>query len=456
MTQRESELQHLLRMEVTYKSGQSSVAFAVFATFIFFYCFNCVQFEWVIKLSMLLVFAVSVFRLMLVKKINIQGYVSESNWRYMVLYVCLNALGWSLAFNIASYELKLTGTHFIVVTTMLAGFVAASLVTLAYDAAIFFPFQFLLLIPQVAVIMALYYGPDKVQALPLIPIYIMYFFYQARQFKDFQKHLSQRLSYQLDLEHSNKELQKSQEALISQTTKLVHTSRLAAVGEMSAGIAHEVNNPLAIISGSIQQIEKLVSRGRFEPESLLKLTMKSQSSIERVTKIIKGLRHFSQQSDALPKATTSLKDIVKDTTSFCGEMLRARYIELKIDPIPDVEIECHAIHISQVLINLIKNAEDALEQEIDTDERWVRISFVEKDGCIMINVSNGGALISKELQSKLFQPFFTTKAIGKGTGLGLSISHGLMREHQGDLIFDSTADRTTFVLQLPCYSQSIH
>lgn len=455
MTPRELELQHLLRMEVTYKSTQSSAAFAVFATFIFFYCFNCTQFNTVIKLSMLLVFAVSILRLILNKKINAQGFVSKTNWQFMVFYVWMNALGWSLAFNFASYELQLTGIHFIVVTTMLAGFVAASLVSLAYDAVIFLPFQFLLLIPQAGVVLALYFGPHKVNGLPLIPIYIMYFIYQVRQFKDFQKHMAQRLSYQLDLEHSNKELQKSQEALISQTTKLVHTSRLAAVGEMSAGIAHEVNNPLAIISGSIQQIERLISRGNFDPNAILKLSAKSQSSIDRVTKIIKGLRHFSQQSDSLPKITTTLKDIVKDTTNFCSEMLRARYIQLQIDPIPDVHIECHPIHISQVLINLIKNAEDALENEVDSNERWVRISFIEQHGCIMINVSNGGALISKDLQQKLFQPFFTTKAIGKGTGLGLSISHGLMREHQGDLVFDSTAERTTFVLQLPCFS-SIH
>lgn len=452
MTPRDLELRNLLRKEVTYKSTQSSTAFAVWAVFIFFYSFGCTRYEMIIKLSMILVFGVSLLRLMLINKINQKGHVSHKHWRYMIFLVWMNAIGWSIAFNFASYELKLNGIHFIAATTMMAGFVAASLVSLAYDAILFLPFQGILLLPQLGVIAALYYGEEQVNALPIIPIYLMYFAYQLRQFKDYNKHIKQRLNYQLDLEHSNHELQRSQDALISQTTKLVHTSRLAALGEMSAGIAHEVNNPLAIISGCIQQIEKLVSRGKFDPDPIMRLSTKAQVSIDRVTKIIKGLKHFSQQSDSLPKVITPLQDIVQDTTGFCGEMLRARYIKLIIDPIPDVEIECHPIQISQVLINLIKNAEDALELEENADERWVRLSFRENNDVIFIQVSNGGTIISKEIESKLFQPFFTTKAVGKGTGLGLSISHGLMREHGGDLVFDSLADKTTFVLQLPSSS----
>lgn len=454
MSSKDFELQNLLRMEVSYKGTQSSTAFAVFALFIFFYHFNCTKYELIIKIGMLLVFIVSILRILLVKKINRKGHVDDLNWKLMIFYVWMNAIGWSLAFNFASYELKLNGIHFIAVTTMLAGFVAASLVTLAYDAFLFLPFQFILLVPQIGVILALYFGPEQVNALPLIPIYIMYLVYQLRQFKDFRKQSYDRFRYQLELEGSNKELQKSRHALISQTAKLIHTSRLAALGEMSAGIAHEVNNPLAVISGCIQQIDRLVGRGKDDPEKIRMLAMKSQKSIERVTKIIKGLRHFSQQSDALPKEVTPISSIIHDTTGFCSEMLRARYIQLIIDPIPDIKIECHPIHISQVLINLIKNAEDALDSENDKNERWVRLSFRVENEIIFIGVSNGGPAIPKCLEEKLFQPFFTTKPIGKGTGLGLSISHGLMREHGGDLVLDTLARNTTFLIQIP-YNPSV-
>lgn len=453
MLYKDLQLKNLLRLEVAYKSKQSSAAFAVFSIFIFFYCFGCSRFDYVIKASMVIVFAVSILRLKLIHKINTQKYVSSKNWKSMVLYIWINALAWSATFNFASYELKLSGMHFIVVTTMLAGFISASLVTLSYDAILFLPFQFLLLLPQVGIILYLY-RHENINALPLIPIYLMYFLYQMRQFKDFRSQLSQRFSYQLDLEQSNKELQVSQEALINQTTKLVHTSRLAALGEMSAGIAHEVNNPLAVISGSIQQIERMVKRGDVNPDTLLNLSSRTLGSIDRVSKIISGLRHFSQQSDSNPRVVTSLKDIIEDTNNFCSELLAARQIKLQIDPIPEIKILCHPIHMSQVLINLIKNAEDALENEKRQEERFVRLSFSEKNGLVMIFVINGGDPIPQDLREKLFQPFFTTKPVGKGTGLGLSISHGLMREHNGDLVLDSHSEKTTFIMQIPAHQEA--
>jgi signal transduction histidine kinase len=449
MTPREIELRNLLRLEVANKSTQSSAAFIVFALFIFFYCFDCKEFAWVIKSSTAMIMTVSVLRLFLAKKIKAKGHVSSRAWKLMVFYIWMNALGWSLVFNFASYELKLAGIHFIVVTTMLAGFVAASLVTLAYDSILFLPFQFLLLVPQIGIVTYFYLGPEKFNALPLIPIYIMYLVYQMKQFKDFKNQLTQRFNYQLDLEHSNEELQKSQAALIDQTTKLVHTSRLAALGEMSAGIAHEVNNPLAIISGSMQQIEKIVNRGETDSQSILKLSAKSLQSIDRVTKIIKGLKHFSQQSDSLPKVHISLNEIIDDTASFCSEMLAARYIKLEIDTVPEVDLECHPVQISQVLINLIKNAEDAIGNEVNEQERWIKISFKQRDGFVTVEVINGGPVIPADIHDKLFQPFFTTKVVGKGTGLGLSISHGIMKEHKGDLIFDHSAKHTTFAMLLP-------
>ena len=449
MPAREIKLRNLLRLEVANKGTQSSLAFIVFSIFIFIYHFNCTRFELAIQLSMAGVFCVSVLRLLMAKKIRMQGKVHDKEWRAMVIAIWLNSFFWGLTYALASIELKLEGIHFIVVTTMLAGFIAASLVTLGYDPILFIPFQFLHLLPQVGIILYFYFSPEQHNALPLIPPYILYFIYQMKQFKDFNGQMRERFNYQLDLEASNAELKKSQDALIDQTIKLVHSSRLAAVGEMSAGIAHEVNNPLAIISGSTQQIERLISKDDKNYEKILPLTQKALLAIERVTKIIRGLRHFSQQSDSLPKSKVILSEIVEDTVNFCNEMLSTRYIKLHIAPCPDIQVECNPVQISQVLINLIKNAEDALDQEKDEKERWIELSFVTNIDFIILQVVNGGPKIPKEIHDKLFQPFFTTKPVGKGTGLGLSISQGIMREHGGDLIFDQTAEKTTFAIQIP-------
>ena len=449
MIDRDLEVQKLLRLEVASKGSQSAVAFAVFSIFIFFYHFGCVEYEGVIKLTSIIIIILSVIRLAISKKVKKNNFMSSRDWKIIVFLVWANVIGWSVIFNLASFEHKLAGFHFIVATTMLTGFIASSLVTLAYDPILFIPFQFILLLPQLFVITYLYFIPERVDSIALLIPYSMYLLYQFKQYKEFRDQLIQRFGYQIDLEQSNLKLLKSQTALIDQTTKLVHTSRLAALGEMSAGIAHEVNNPLAIISGSMQQIEKMVNRGEVEKEQFLKLTHKSQQSIERVTKIIKGLKQFSQQSDTLPKVIVPLSDIINDTTNFCSEMLVARYIKLNIEEIPQIMIECQPVQISQVLINLIKNAEDSvLGEQLDAD-KWIKINFQIEKKLIYINVSNSGSRIPEEIHSKLFQPFFTTKVVGKGTGLGLSISHGIMKEHNGDLFFASENPFTTFSLVLP-------
>lgn len=130
-------------------------------------------------------------------------------------------------------------------------------------------------------------------------------------------------------------------------------------------------------------------------------------------------------------------------------MLKARFVNLHIGIIPEVMIECHPVQISQVLINLLKNAEDALTDEKNENERWVTLAFEVASPFVLIHVSNGGQKISEEIQTKLFEPFFTTKGVGKGTGLSLSISRGIMQEHQGGLVFIPTEPQTTFTLTLP-------
>lgn len=442
MSERSQQIKILLRREVAYKSTPSAITFAVFSVFVFFYAFECVRFLNEIRVAAAIVFLVSIMRVRLTKLVKANGDMTPEYWTHMQVLVWLNSISWSVIFSLAAYELQFQGTPFILVNTFLTGFIAASLVTLSYDISLFIPFQVLLLVPQCILILQNYLTTKDSELLPLLPAYILYFIYQLRQLSVFRNQVIERFNYELDLIESK-------EALIEQTTKLVHTSRLAALGEMSAGIAHEVNNPLAIISGSLQHLDKVLSRPPVDTERLLKLTHRSQQSIERITKIINGLRHFSQQSDTLPMVKTPLKEIVEDTFNFCSEMLSARYIKLKVADVPEIFVDCHPVQISQVLINLIKNAEDALGEEADTEKRWIELSFDKQPGQIYIHVLNGGPSIPEDIHSRLFEPFFTTKTVGKGTGLGLSISRGIMREHGGDLLFNPYKGKTRFTMELP-------
>lgn len=449
MEQSNLEIKSLLRWEVIDRGRAPAFAFGIFAIFVFFYAFGCTTFLPIIRGASALVVLISFFRIKLINELKGFQNLTESNWNILRLNIWLNALCWSVILNVASYELQFSGVQFIVVTTILCGFISASLITLSADMSLFFPFQLLLLAPQIVFMSYDYFGENKYQLSPLIPVYVMYLLYQFKQVQEFKQKVIQNFLFKIDLEKTNGELKSSQDALINQTVKLIHTSRLAALGEMAAGIAHEVNNPLTVISGSLQQLERKIDRQDFsDTEILKKYTYRSQQSISRITKIIIGLRLFSQQSDSLPKVKVTIHQIVDDTLYFCAEMLKSRFVNLKIGTIPDAILECHPVQISQVLINLIKNAEDALIDEKDENERWVELVFEDLNKNILIHVSNGGPKINKEIKDKLFHPFFTTKGVGKGTGLGLSISQGIMKEHGGDLHYNDNEKQTSFTVTL--------
>jgi C4-dicarboxylate-specific signal transduction histidine kinase len=443
-----SEINHLLKYEVVEKGRAPAIFFGLFGIFIFYYGFNCTEYEIIIKASAALVVVLSILRFLLINKIQQKKKWSPSSWWLLKVNIWMHIICWAVIFTTASYELKFNGIHFIVLTTMLCGFTSGALITLSTDLSLFVLFQFFLLAPQVFIMSLDALTVNQYGVGPLVPVYFLHFAYQLRQVKDFRRRFIEKVKFQIELKERNDELIKIQQDQNEQTVKLIHTSRMAALGEMAAGIAHEINNPLMVISGNLQQIERKITRANnAEAMTWLKHTASSLQAINRVTKIINGLRLFSQQSDNLPRKNVSLNVIIEETLSFCGEMLKARYVRLEVENIPDVIIECHSVQISQVLINIIKNAEDAVKSQED-EHRWVKLRFEMNNQAVLIHLSNGGTKIAKEITDKLFLPFFTTKPLGEGTGLGLSISKGIMHEHGGDLKFNEIENQTTFTISL--------
>ena len=370
MEHKERLLNNLLRLEVAKKGQTATYAFGGFAAFSFFYGFGCTSFLPLIQNIAIALFVVTLLRFFLYRKLIKQNFVSNSEWVQVVTLVTLNGLGLGLILGLASFELKLSGEHFVVVTTLLAGLVGASIVTLSYFPILFLPFQSFLLLPQIGSIIYFYFSPEKLNYLPLIFLYVMYFLYQVRQFKAYRKDLVQLFTYQIELETKNQELNDSQNVIIDQTVKLVHTSRLAVLGEMSTGIAHEINNPLTIISSCSQMLSRHGKADQLDSSVVLRHADKIQRSVERISSIVKGLKHFANQSDRVPKSKVYISEIINETRQFCQEHLNSQGIRLSVENIPDREIYCHSVQISQVLLNLLKNASDALSPEINDDERW--------------------------------------------------------------------------------------
>lgn len=170
-------------------------------------------------------------------------------------------------------------------------------------------------------------------------------------------------------------------------------------------------------------------------------------TIRRIAGIIKGLRAFSRNAGQDPCAFVSVKSLVDETLSLLAERIRNHQIELRISPPPEgLAIECRSVEISQILVNLLNNAFDAVAEE---SEKWIALSVTETKDHVEISVSDSGPGVPAELRDKIMQPFFTTKSPGKGTGLGLSISKGVADAHEGRLFLSPELKPTKFVLVLP-------
>lgn len=245
-------------------------------------------------------------------------------------------------------------------------------------------------------------------------------------------------------------LREARERLEASRNQMAANAKFAALGEMASGIAHEINNPLAVIHGLAVQMQELVQReGKKIPvDMVLDSYRDTEKMANRIAAIVKGLRTFSRQTAADPMLPADLNSILTETLAMCTPKLRAASIELELSrPKERMGIQCRSSEISQVILNLFSNAIDAVAE---AEQRKIRIEVVQQEaGVARLVVEDTGNGIRPELADRIFQPFFTTKEVGKGTGLGLSISKSIVEAHGGKLFLDQGSPGTRFVVELP-------
>jgi PAS domain S-box-containing protein len=242
------------------------------------------------------------------------------------------------------------------------------------------------------------------------------------------------------------ELKNKEKIIADQQVKIISSAKMSSLGEMAGGIAHEINNPLAIIGLSANQSFEALAKNPpdlpFAKESLEKIRF----TVKRIGKIIKGLRSFSRSGEKDPFEPTTIKQIVEDTLELCRERFATYQVKLEIPELPNIEIECRAVQISQVLLNLLNNSLDSV---VDGKNSWVKVEVEDQENKIHLIVTDSGSGIPAAIAERMMEPFFTTKEVGFGTGLGLSISKGIVEDHHGNLDYDSSSVNTRFVIRLP-------
>lgn len=238
--------------------------------------------------------------------------------------------------------------------------------------------------------------------------------------------------------------------------QLIQASKMATLGEMATGVAHELNQPLSVIkTASSFFIKKVRKNEAIQDEILKTLAEEIDSHVDRASKIINHMREFGRKSD-VEKEKVRVNETLEKALEIFNQQLKLREIKVvkefeKVLP----PILADSNRLEQVFINLLINARDALEeksgkadQECVAKKIFLRTSL--KNGMVNVEVKDTGTGIPKLILDKIFEPFFTTKKVGKGTGLGLSISYGILQDYGGRIKVETTeGEGSTFIIQFP-------
>lgn len=247
-----------------------------------------------------------------------------------------------------------------------------------------------------------------------------------------------------------RELESSLRKLSDLKIQVVEKSKLAALGEMAAGVAHEINNPLAIISGRAERIIKLSSQENINASEITSMAQSITATVTRIARTVQSLRMLYKNDSEDPFDSVDINRIVQDTMQLYLEKFKAHKIAFTFAASSrPIKISCRPSQIAQIIVNLLNNAFDAV---VDLNEKWIKIELLQTEQAIQLSITDSGRGIETSLQEKIMEPFFTTKQPGKGTGLGLPIADRIMRAHQGSIALAPECPNTKFVLTFPAPS----
>lgn len=237
----------------------------------------------------------------------------------------------------------------------------------------------------------------------------------------------------------------------------IFQAKLQSIGELTAGLTHEINNPLSAIAGYSFQIKEEVESGVKDKEAWDTVKLSNERikyNVDRIKEIVRLVKGYSRYDFRESFRPVSLRAVLDDSLQLLHHSLRSEGIDVKTNyPEFDLEFEGSFVQMSQVFVNLISNAKDACKE---SSRKEIQVGYELKDEKIRVWVEDSGLGIEEDLHAEVFKPFFTTKEPGKGTGLGLSICKTILERHKGEISFKSRGrlKGTVFSFVLPNYSKN--
>jgi len=250
-----------------------------------------------------------------------------------------------------------------------------------------------------------------------------------------------------DLRETTAAVERREQELRDKQEQLVQAGKLATLGELTTGVAHELNNPLNNIGLFVGNAVDLIELAVAEKGQIVRELRHAMQQVGKATEIISHLRTFGRAAP-VSREPISVRHVIERALSLMGEQLRLREIEVTVDlGAEEPMVVGNPIQLEQVFINLLTNARDAVA---NSPRKAIRISGSVGSATVEVAFTDTGAGIPPGLERRIFDPFFTTKEVGKGTGLGLSITYGIIKEHGGAIsVVSPPGEGATFLIQLP-------
>src|SRR5438445_505567 len=250
-----------------------------------------------------------------------------------------------------------------------------------------------------------------------------------------------------DLRETTAEMQRRERELRDKQEQLVQAGKLATLGELTTGVAHELNNPLNNIGLFVGNAVDLIELAVTEKGQIVGELRHAMQQVSKATEIISHLRTFGRAAP-VSREPISLRQVIERALSLMREQLRLRDIDVAVDLGPQEPLVVgNAIQLEQVFINLLTNARDAVAE---SPRKEIRVSDSVGSAAVEIAVADTGGGIPPGLERRIFDPFFTTKEVGKGTGLGLSITYGIIKEHGGTIsVVSPPGEGAPLLIHLP-------